>query len=90
MNGWDDLIAECRAMEAWYGRRWPVSAYIGVDKDSRFFGGCHVDGERLSEEVDGYAVDAEGDTFEGCVGDLIRQMREYRAKIDAERAEDEA
>ncbi len=82
---WQALLDECREMEKWHlPDRVGVNAWVGVDTFTGLYGAVSFDGE---PEDDIGQVD--GDTPEAIILELISRMREWRERIDRERAEDE-
>lgn len=89
---WADLFTEVRSFEAWYAPTvMSVNAWIGVDTASDgYYGGFHVEGDRLYDDWDEEAVAASGETPEACIRELIRLGRAYRQRIEDRKAEDSA
>ena len=82
---WQALLDECREMEKWHlPDRVGVNAWVGVDTFTGLYGGVGFDGDQ-DEDIG----QVDGDTPEAIILELISRMREWRERIDRERAEDE-
>jgi hypothetical protein len=84
VSPWQELLDECREMEKWHlPYRVGVNAWVGVDTHTGLYGGVGFDGDQDEDigQVDGAAP-------EDIIVILISRMREYRARIDRERAEE--
>lgn len=86
---WDDLRAEVAAFEAWYVTPMSVNAWVGISTLHGFYGGWSVEGDPLYYEWDeSVMTTASGDTVEAVIADLVRIARDYRQRVDEDRAED--
>ena len=83
---WEDVKAEVAATEAWYARtgyHCTVNIYVGWHSLDQWYAGMAVDGE-TGEEPD----QQEADTPEEALRLFLAASREYRARIDRERREE--
>lgn len=84
---WEDAKAEVAATEAWNARngyRCTVNIYVGWNSSGFWYAGMAVDGE-IGEQP----YQQEADTPEEALRLLLVASREYRARIDAERDDEE-
>jgi len=85
---WEDVKAEVAAMEAWcadgHDYRPGVNIYVGWDRYSHWYAGMSIGGEDGDEEPG----QREADTPEEALRLFLAACREYRERIDRERAEE--
>ena len=70
-------------MNAWDpGNAAAYSAWVGYWPVTGWYGGCGFDAEPIED-----MAEADGATPEACAASLVLLMREYRDRVDRERAE---
>lgn len=94
MSGWARLIAAVEAENAERGE--PISGYVGWQPSTGWYGGTAYEGEPMEEtatvqpEVEGLDPDFAVEAADKVAGKVADRLQEYRARLDAERAEIEA